>query len=452
MRFFKLPICFLLSLSLCVAETTKASLMDEAARALKAQDFSEASAIYQKLYELDYEKTPDFMAEYGLILWKANQPVRAREMLLHYVGTAGVDGRFYVPAIQALSQIAIAERKPASQPEPEIQVKPKDPSNRENLARNLFIQSMSALRTMPTTLDAVEHAPAWLVESQTIFAKNSFFRWNALYLTVLVWKEIQSNFSDTAMAQYLKGPKNPLKLQDLESELYRLDERFHAGMRYRDAALDSEFILLPPGIMKRQGHSEQRVLFSDAIFMGKSEVTQGQWLKVMGSNPAYFTSCGLSCPVENVSWDDIQEFLARVNQNSSDLYRLPTELEWEYAANHFPASPQSSPLEFAWFDANSLSVVHASGLKDITGLGFSDLFGNVWEWISDSFTEDSSLNDSQSSLILPEPNNNQNLAVKTVRGGAYDSSIHQLSPFFRQGINRTTRQKNLGFRLVLQLK
>ncbi len=448
----KFVFCFLLSLSLCVSEDTRTGLMDEAAHALKAQDFLKASTIYQKLYELDYDKTPEFLAEYGLILWKANQPIRARELLLHYIGTAGVEGRFYVPALQALSQIALAERKAPSAPKPEVTQKPVDSGRREALARDLFIQSMSALRTMPTTPDMVEHAPAWLVESQTIFARNSFFRWNALYLTVMVWKEIQANFSDTTMARYLMGSKNPLRLQDLESELHRLDERFHAGMKYKDDVLNTEFLLLPPGIMNRQDQSNQRYLFSNAIFMGQSEVTQGQWKSVMGTNPAYFTSCGLSCPVENVSWDDLQEFLTRLNSSTTDLYRLPTEMEWEYAATHFPASPQSSPQDFAWYEANSVSVVHATALKDPTGLGFSDLFGNVWEWSSDSYDKDYFLKLSDANLLIPNPENKNESLEKTIRGGGYDTPLLQLSPLKRKGMPRSQRAKNLGFRLVLVLK
>lgn len=66
--------------------------------------------------------------------------------------------------------------------------------------------------------------------------------------------------------------------------------------------------------------------------MQTTEVTQGQWEAVMGSNPSYVSSCGSDCPVENVSWDDAQEFINKLNQKGEGVYMLPTEAQWEYAA------------------------------------------------------------------------------------------------------------------------
>jgi formylglycine-generating enzyme required for sulfatase activity len=68
------------------------------------------------------------------------------------------------------------------------------------------------------------------------------------------------------------------------------------------------------------------------FYMGKYEVTQGQWKRIMGNNPSSFSGCGDNCPVENVSWKDVQDFISRLNRQSGKRYRLPTEAEWEYAA------------------------------------------------------------------------------------------------------------------------
>ena len=65
--------------------------------------------------------------------------------------------------------------------------------------------------------------------------------------------------------------------------------------------------------------------------MGKTEVTQGQWRVVMGSNPSKFSNCGDTCPVEQVSWEDAKEFVSRLNAKTGKTYRLPSEAEWEYA-------------------------------------------------------------------------------------------------------------------------
>ena len=77
----------------------------------------------------------------------------------------------------------------------------------------------------------------------------------------------------------------------------------------------------------------RRVRITHGFYMGKFEVTQGQWQAVMGSNPATLADCGADCPVESVSWREVQTFVKRLNElEGEDLYRIPTEAEWEYAA------------------------------------------------------------------------------------------------------------------------
>ena len=152
-----------------------------------------------------------------------------------------------------------------------------------------------------------------------------------------------------------------------------------------------------------------QVTVSD-YYIGKYEVTQGLWKKVMGNNPSYFKNCGDDCPVENVSWNDCQEFISKLNQLTGKRFRLPTEAEWEYAARGgSKASYQtkyagSNALgEVAWYEQNSdvnysggyeykgrKLGTHTVGTKKPNALGIYDMSGNVLEWCNDWYGDYSS--------------------------------------------------------------
>ena len=124
--------------------------------------------------------------------------------------------------------------------------------------------------------------------------------------------------------------------------------------------------------------------------IGRYEVTQAQWQAVMGSNPSYYGDCE-NCPVENISWEDIQGFLAKLNAMTGKRYRLPTEAEWEYAARGgkrslgYPYSGSQLVDEVAWYGGNSGGTTHAAGGKKPNELGLYDMTGNVLEWCEDDW-------------------------------------------------------------------
>ena len=186
------------------------------------------------------------------------------------------------------------------------------------------------------------------------------------------------------------------------------------------------------------------------FWVGKYTVTQGQWQKVMGNNPSSFKS-GDNYPVEQVSWNDIQEFIQELNQKTGKRYRLPTEAEWEYAARSggdeekwAGTSDESELEEYAWYDKNSGRQTHPVGQKKPNALGLYDMSGNVWEWCEDWYDEKYYRNSPKN-----DPRGPSSGQYKVLRGGSWSTITGGIRTSFRNWNVRTHRHFSYGFRLVL---
>ena len=188
-----------------------------------------------------------------------------------------------------------------------------------------------------------------------------------------------------------------------------------------------------------------------AFSIGRYEVTQAQWRAVMGSDPPNlaFKGCD-NCPVENVSWNDIQEFLQKLNALTGKKYRLPSEAEWEYAARggnqsrEYLYSGSNDANEVAWYDDNSGSKTHPVGQKKPNELGLYDMSGNVWEWCADDWhnTYQGAPADSRPWVDRPRGGS------RVLRGGSWLLNTGLLRAANRSRYTPDYRYDNIGFRLA----
>ena len=220
-----------------------------------------------------------------------------------------------------------------------------------------------------------------------------------------------------------------------------------------------------------------QVRISEAFWIGKHEVTQGQWQAVMGDNPSHFAKCGLGCPVESVSWNDVQSFITKLNgREDEERYRLPTEAEWEYAAR---AGNESDTFAgdlailgnydaprldaISWYGGNSgveyeggwdCSVFlgkkqypsshcgpHPVGQKAPNQFALHDMLGNVWEWVQDWHS-------AYPGGTATDPTGPESGSLRIARGGSWSSAAASSRSARRALFRPDSGGRSQGLRLV----
>ncbi len=221
-------------------------------------------------------------------------------------------------------------------------------------------------------------------------------------------------------------------------------------------ALGMEFVRIPAGELRmgsedKNAYDDEKpvhtVRLTRAFYLGKYEVTQGQWQEVMGSNPSLSTG-DANRPVEQVSWDDVQAFLQRLNAREGGTpYRLPTEAEWEYAARAGSTTAYSFGTDaqqlgaYAWHSANAGSTTHPVGQKQPNAWGLHDMHGNVLEWVQDWYG-------AYTAAPAVDPQGPAAGAYRVVRGGSWLGSAGGCRSASRGEAPPGLRDGGLGVRLL----
>lgn len=203
-----------------------------------------------------------------------------------------------------------------------------------------------------------------------------------------------------------------------------------------------------------EDETEHTVTIGSMLF-GKYEVTQAQWGSIMGYNPSENKNCA-SCPVENVSWEEVMKFIRKLNTISNRRFRLPTEAEWEFVARiggkeeiEAAGGPEEYIKKTAWYYGNADKKTHPVGLRQPNVSGIYDLYGNVSEWCYDWY----SANYYKEENNMMDPDGPPLGKEKVFRGGSYeDYAGDKFRPSLRSKAKPTLKSKTLGFRLVMDIQ
>ncbi len=184
-----------------------------------------------------------------------------------------------------------------------------------------------------------------------------------------------------------------------------------------------------------------------SYYIGQTEVTQELWQAVMGENPSYFKGNNQR-PVEQVSWEDCQEFIEKLNKLTGKNFRLPTEAEWEFAARGgrksrgYKCSGSNTASDVAWYGNNSGRRTHAVASKQANELGLYDMSGNVWEWCRDWY-------DDYQSSAQTNPKGPSEGGFRVLRGGSWSDDARGVRVSFRSYGAPSLRFDRDGLRLAL---
>lgn len=212
------------------------------------------------------------------------------------------------------------------------------------------------------------------------------------------------------------------------------------GVKFKMIAVEGSSFMMGAtpgqGDDARENEKPAHKVTVDGFLIGETEVTQELWFAVMGSNPSHFKYKDGNYPVENVSWNDVQEFIKKLNAITGQQFRLPFEAEWEYAARGGKKSTDKKYSgsddvdEVAWYKDNANGATHAVATKMANELGIYDMSGNVWEWCEDYFNTDGDI-------------------MICMRGGSFGNNPNVEESVFRFFYSIKNHNQLVGMRLAL---
>ena len=262
------------------------------------------------------------------------------------------------------------------------------------------------------------------------------------------------------MQRYLLLAPEAVEARAAQDKIYQWESVAapEAGRTFKDCADCPEMVEIPAGSFvmgANKGEADEQplhtVTIAKAFAIGKTEVTQAQWQALMGNNPSNFLACGDTCPVEQVSWDDAQKFIKKLNAKTGKHYRLPTEAEWEYACraggeHEYCGSDAADKV--SWNGNNSGSFLfkkpHPVASKDANAFGLHDMSGNVWEWVEDGYHKNYNGAPADGSAWL-------NGSMKVLRGGSWGYELSSSRATARFKFSANYRYYSYGFRLAQTL-
>jgi len=222
-----------------------------------------------------------------------------------------------------------------------------------------------------------------------------------------------------------------------------------------------KFVFISPGTFKMGSPDEEYGRYNDETYhyvtltkgflMATTAVTQYQWERVIGNNPSKFMKKGKKYPVENVSWNDVQKFIKKLNKmEQTDSYCLPTEAEWEYAcragstSRYCFGSDEKMLDEYAWFRKNFDEMTYPVKQKKPNAWGLYDMHGNVWEWCEDWYGDYP--NEHVTDPIGPNGGSN-----RVIRGGCWSFLTRNFRSANRGMSKPSNRNFKIGFRIIRRI-
>ncbi len=228
---------------------------------------------------------------------------------------------------------------------------------------------------------------------------------------------------------------------------------------YRNS-IDMDLVLIPAGVFtmgapeldtdayvdERPAH---RVEISRSFYLGKFEVTAGQWQALMGPSSSLGQK-DAAYPVTQVSWDEVQAFIRKLQAREPGVtYRLPTEAEWEYAARagsmtRWSFGDQDDDMHlYGWYEHNANGAAHPVGQLKPNAWGLHDMHGNVWEWVGDRYDKDY-----YQRAVTRDPQGPERGRYRVFRGGGWSGKAGYARSSARRYVSTGFRHPTIGFRLL----